>query len=324
MADDDSICNGKPVLSIKNLSVKFGQRAALDNISFDVMPGEVFALIGSNGAGKSTLLSCLCRKLKDYTGIIEICGKNIRTYPGVIVSSVSIVPQDYVFFQDFTVEENIRFACETFDIQGKEADTTIARLLDEFSLTRFSGTPARLLSGGYKRLLTIAMAVVRTPQLILLDEPAAALDVDMRRLLNEIIESFRNKGITVILTTHYLEDAEHLCDRAVLLHIGKAMAVGPIDKMIEEKGGPYKFILSEFRGNVDKLKGIINSSSNFESIDAGEKGDLILTASQKKLPECLAELGDIFEIKGLTVGKIQIVEPSLNEVLIGMRREESK
>ncbi len=304
------------IIKAENLSVKYKDRNALDSISFEVYEGEIFALLGSNGAGKSTLLSCLCRENRNYTGSLTIGGYEVKKNRAVVLAQVAFVPQEYSFFFDFTVHENLRFAALMFNIPKEEREARINAMLEEYNLDKFAKVRAKNLSGGYKRLLNIAISVIKDPKIVLLDEPTAGLDVSMRQLINNTIRKFKSRGVSVILTTHYLEDVEEVCDRAVLLTLGKVLAIGPLEELIRAQGGPYVIILSEISGDVKQLFKRAAGLEHFTKVVPLDDRIYFL-APQENITECLHEVSALLSMKNVSIGKIAIREPSLNKVFLG-------
>ncbi|HQT44430.1 MAG TPA: ABC transporter ATP-binding protein, partial [Candidatus Micrarchaeota archaeon] len=253
------LSNSKPniLVAASNLVVKYPNKVALDNVSFDIYEGEIFALLGSNGAGKSTMLSCLCRQKTDYSGSILINGKEAKDNRDNVISTVALVPQEFSFFLDFSVRENLDFAARMYGLPGNQRKQAIEAMLAEYHLANFANVRARNLSGGYKRLLNIAMSVIKDPKLVLLDEPTAGLDVSMRKLINGAIRRFKRKGVSVVLTTHYLEDVEEVADRVMMLSLGKLLSVGTLSELIAKNGGPYAIILSQISGDINRLTAMV-------------------------------------------------------------------
>jgi ABC-2 type transport system ATP-binding protein len=306
----------QPIIKCENISVSYGNKVALDSVSFDIYDGEVFGLLGSNGAGKSTLLSCLARLNRGYKGSLTVLGHEIKKHRETTVSQIALVPQEFSFFSSFTVYENLRFACSCFNIKGKEMQERINSLMADYQLEGLAKMRASSLSGGYKRLLNIAISVVKKPKIILLDEPTAGLDVEMRQEINGAIKRFRAQGATVILTTHYLEDVEDVCDRVALLSLGKVVAYGTIDELVAKHGGPYNIILSDISAGMDRLIRSIEKSKLFVKAIPGEN-KLHLVCPQESIVEALSEISAITSSNRVRIGKIDVREPSLNKVFLG-------
>jgi ABC-2 type transport system ATP-binding protein len=211
------------MLKIENVSkiYKNGKEPALENISFSVGQGEFVALLGQNGAGKSSLINILAGNVKKDTGKVLIGGYNIDTDELKTKKIIGIVPQEISFDFIFSVNEVLRNQSGYFGIKNNAE--YIDELLKDLSLTDKKYAQSRSLSGGMKRRLLIAKALVHKPGLLILDEPTAGVDIELRHSLYAYLKRLHSEGITIILTTHYLEEAEKLCDRVIVVHQGKML-----------------------------------------------------------------------------------------------------
>ena len=221
---DAVICSG--------LTKRYRETAALDNLSISVRQGERFALLGVNGAGKSTLVKILSGLIRPTEGSAAICGRDICSERQAAKSVVGVSPQETAVAENLTVEENLLFFCRIYGVKDGAART--ARLIESFRMEEVKNRRAKKLSGGYQRRLSIALALVHRPEVIFLDEPTLGLDVLARRALWEQIRALENT--TVVLTTHYMEEAEALADRVGILSCGKLMAVGTPQELTERTG----------------------------------------------------------------------------------------
>lgn len=214
------------VLEIRDLVKRYGAVTALDGVSLDIQPGEIFALLGPNGAGKTTLIGAVCGLVKKTSGTIRLFGQDLDQDPVGPRYAVGLVPQEINFDPFFTVEESLRIQLGYY---GKPPDRArIAEVLEALKLSDKAKARTRQLSGGMKRRLLIAKALVHRPKLVFLDEPTAGVDVELRRDLWDYVRKLKSEGTTIILTTHYLEEAEELADRVALIDEGRL-------QLIEEK-----------------------------------------------------------------------------------------
>jgi ABC-2 type transport system ATP-binding protein len=202
---------------------KSGALKALDDVSFDISEGEFFGLLGPNGAGKTTLISILAGLTRPTTGIVTVLGHDVQTDYAAARRSLGVVPQELVFDPFFNVREALKFQSGYFGI--RKNDAWIDELLSSLGLADKAGANMRQLSGGMKRRMLIAQALVHKPPVIVLDEPTAGVDVELRQTLWQFIASLNKQGHTVLLTTHYLEEAEALCTRIAMLKQGKVVAL---------------------------------------------------------------------------------------------------
>ena len=213
------------IISIKELSKNYKTKVALNNVSLDISKGELFGLLGVNGAGKTTLIKILCGLTKKTSGTVFINNLNLDENIDKIKEIVDVSPQETSIANNLTVKENLYFFAGIYE---KENSDVIAEVIKVFKLTDVLNQRAKTLSGGYKRRLSIAVALISEPEILFLDEPTLGLDVLARRELWQIINKLKNK-ITIILTSHYLEEIEHLCDRVAILSEGKLLEVGTIE-----------------------------------------------------------------------------------------------
>ena len=219
-----------PAVSFQRVTKTFqgatGALRALDAVSFDIQPGEFFGLLGPNGAGKTTLISILAglaRVDRPDGGCVQVMGHDVVSDYAAARRSLGIVPQELVFDPFFSVRETLRIQSGYFGV--KHNDAWIDELLAELGLTQKAGANMRQLSGGMKRRVLVAQALVHRPPVIVLDEPTAGVDVELRQTLWAFISRLNREGHTVLLTTHYLEEAEALCGRIAMLKQGRLVAL---------------------------------------------------------------------------------------------------
>jgi len=224
-----------PAISFQSVSKTFqtarGPFQALDGVSFDIEQGEFFGLLGPNGAGKTTLISILAGLVKATSGTVSVLGVNVNTQAAEARKKLGVVPQELVFDPFFNVREALRFQSGYFGV--KHNDAWIDELLDSLGLSDKANHNMRQLSGGMKRRMLVAQALVHKPPVIVLDEPTAGVDVELRQTLWQFIAKLNKLGHTVLLTTHYLEEAEALCQRIAMLKNGKVVALNRTDELLK-------------------------------------------------------------------------------------------
>lgn len=223
----------EPAISIQGLSKWYGKLQALDNLSFEMKKGEFFGFLGPNGAGKSTTINILTGLTTYQQGDVKIFGKDVTKDYREARRLVGTVPQEFNFDNFFTVEEILKYYAGYFGIRGHEAQKRINDLLDKFSLTSKRNKDMRKLSGGMKRRLLIARALIHEPKVLILDEPTAGVDVELRRELWHFMKEINREGVTILLTTHYIEEAERLANRIGIINQGKMIALDEKHKLIE-------------------------------------------------------------------------------------------
>ena len=220
------------VIDIKGLRKNYGPLAAVSGIDLHVSSGEIFALLGPNGAGKSTLINILAGLAKPSSGSIKVTGYDVIQDYQYARRSLGIVPQELVFDPFFNVREMLQFQAGYFG-KGRENDDWIDEVIEGLDLKDKANTNMRMLSGGMKRRALIAQALVHKPPVIVLDEPTAGVDVELRKRLWQFIKKLNQKGHTIVLTTHYLEEAETLCSRIAMMDQGKVVALDKTKNLLK-------------------------------------------------------------------------------------------
>ena len=215
------------IITIDNVCKNYKSKKALDNVSLSIKQGELFGLLGVNGAGKTTLIKILCGLTRKTSGTITINNFNLDKEIDKIKEIIDISPQETSVANNLTVKENLEFFASIYNNNDVK---TINEIVDIFNLNEVLNQRAKTLSGGYKRRLSIAIALISKPKILFLDEPTLGLDVFARRELWNIIKKLQ-KNITIILTSHYLEEIENLCDRVAILSNGKLLKTGTIEEI---------------------------------------------------------------------------------------------
>ncbi len=215
------------IITIDNVCKNYKSKKALDNVSLSIKQAELFGLLGVNGAGKTTLIKILCGLTRKTSGTITINNFNLDKEIDKIKEIIDISPQETSVANNLTVKENLEFFA---NIYNNNDTNTINEIVDIFNLNEVLNQRAKTLSGGYKRRLSIAIALISKPKILFLDEPTLGLDVFARRELWNIIKKLQ-KNITIILTSHYLEEIENLCDRVAILSNGKLLKTGTIEEI---------------------------------------------------------------------------------------------
>ena len=213
------------IITINDLNKSYKSIQALKNVSLSVEEGELFGLLGVNGAGKTTLITILCGLTKKTGGKVEVNGFDLDREPDKIKQIIDVSPQETAVANNLTVIENLQFFAS---IYGKTNSQAIDNIVQTFGLDKVLTQRAKTLSGGYKRRLSIAVALISEPQVLFLDEPTLGLDVLARRELWRVIKSLKGR-VTIILTSHYLEEIENLCDRVAILSRGELIETGTVD-----------------------------------------------------------------------------------------------
>jgi ABC-2 type transport system ATP-binding protein len=229
---------------------------ALDDISFNVTQGDFFALLGPNGAGKSTLIGIICSLINKTQGTVIVCGHNLDSVPQQVKRCIGLVPQEFNFNQFQSVQEILINQAGYYGIPYKKAQARTEQYLQQLELWNWRKLPARELSGGMKRRLMIARALVHQPQLLILDEPTAGVDIAIRRSIWQFLRQLNDSGTTVILTTHYLEEVENLCRNLAIINHGKIIKQASLNTMLNNLN-TETFVLN-LRHQLIKLPNLSN------------------------------------------------------------------
>ena len=247
----------KKAIVFNKVKKSFGKLEALKGIDLTIEEGEFFALLGPNGAGKSTLINILAGLAKPSSGSIKVMGYDvIKDYQNAR-RSLGVVPQEFVFDPFFNVREMLRFQAGYFG-KGRENDDWIDEVIEGLDLQEKANTNMRMLSGGMKRRALIAQALVHKPPVIVLDEPTAGVDVELRNRLWQFIKKLNQKGHTIVLTTHYLEEAEALCSRVAMMDQGKVVALDKTRNLLKRFSAKNLKLRLDLKGkkipiNIQKL-----------------------------------------------------------------------
>jgi len=221
----------------EDLVKKFGDFAAVNGVSFSVHEGEVFGFLGPNGAGKTTTMRMIQCVSPKTSGRLEVLGMDVSTRQAEIKHLIGVVPQETNLDPDFSVEENLMVYSRYFDIPEETARKNMESLLDFVQLSEKRETGIDKLSGGMKRRLILARALINDPRLLILDEPTVGLDPQARHLIWDRLRALRSRGNTILLTTHYMEEAAHLCDRIVIMDLGRILEMGRPQDLVRKHAG---------------------------------------------------------------------------------------
>ena len=230
------------MIKLENITKKFGDLTAVNNLSFEILRGEIFGLLGKNGAGKTTTIKMLTLQLNPTSGQIFFEDKLPQGNEVAIKNLIGIVPQHLNFDQDLTVYENLELHARLYHLPKNLRQQKIDELLNFVELQKVKNSFVKSLSGGMKRRLLIIRALIHSPKILFLDEPTVALDPQVRRKIWELIQNLKSQGITIILTTHYIEEAEFLCDRVAIMNVGKLIALDTTKNLCNGKSLEEIFI----------------------------------------------------------------------------------
>jgi len=224
-------------LQIDGLFKQFGKQLVLNGFSLQVARGDVLGLLGPNGCGKSTVLNIICQLLQADAGQVQLAGQPMIEQSAHSRTRIGYCPQQSALYPDLFPQENIQFFARLYGVPAAQRSARVAELMKRFSLAPYAATRSGLLSGGWQQRLSLAVALVHRPELLVLDEPTVAVDVEARMDLWHLIEGLRDSGTTILLTSHHLAEAQRLCNRVALMRNGKVVAEGSVPELISRVPG---------------------------------------------------------------------------------------
>ncbi len=297
-----------PAIKISGIQKHYGNVHALKGIDFEIRKGEFFGLLGPNGAGKSTLINIIAGLTRADEGSVTVMGHDVVREYSSARQSIGVVPQELVFDPFFTVREILRIQSGYFGF-GKENNDWIDELLSELMLDDKADTNMRALSGGMKRRVLIAQSLVHKPDVVVLDEPTAGVDVNIRNLLWAFIQRLHKTGQTVVLTTHYLEEAESMCERIAILNHGKVVAIDTKNELLNSNLCQSYTIVLSCRNTVN---GIPAGLSHKVIEQQGNRIELEL----KKDIDSIADILNELRAAGIEVTDIHTERTDLEDVFM--------
>ena len=290
-----------PAVDVRQVHKHFGQLHALDGVDLRIEQGEFFGLLGPNGAGKTTLINLLAGLALPSSGQLSILGQDVVKQYRASRKLLGVVPQELVFDPFFTVRETLRLQSGYFGLRLN--DDWIDEVMHHLALTDKADTNMRRLSGGMKRRVLVAQALVHKPPVIVLDEPTAGVDVELRQSLWRFIQQLNRDGHTVLLTTHYLEEAEALCNRIAMLKSGKIVALDSTQNLLNTIVGCRVSL---------KLVGSLPAALLPQMIEQTDNNYLLTLPSYQALETVLAEL----RMAGVAVQEMSLQQPDLEDVFL--------
>lgn len=294
-----------PAIKIEQVHKRFGSLHALNGINLTINQGEFFALLGPNGAGKSTLINILAGLLKPSRGKASIMGHDVVSDYQAARMALGVVPQELVFDPFFNVREMLRFQAGYFG-RGRENDAWVDEVIESLGLTDKAYTNMRKLSGGMKRRALIAQALAHKPPVIVLDEPTAGVDVELRQMLWGFIKQLNRDGHTIILTTHYLEEAEALCERVAMMKQGEIVALDTTANLLNKLAGKNLRL---------KLGDAMLPTTLLPLLKNGENG--VFTLALTELNQVEFVLGELRKAKA-NIEDMQLFEADLEDVFMSL------
>jgi ABC-2 type transport system ATP-binding protein len=306
------------VIEVEGLRKEYGELVAVAELSFEARPGAIFGLLGPNGAGKSTTIGCISGLLTPTRGRIRVCGHDV-VHDGLRArAQMGVVPQELALYEDLSATENLKYWGAAYGLRGAALQARTEAVLDQVGLSDRAREPVKKFSGGMKRRLNFACGVQHQPKVLLLDEPTAGVDAQSRVRILDLVREQARAGACVLYTTHYMEEAETLCDRLAIVDRGKLMAQGTLEELRGLMGERDVVRLS---GHFDpeRVREALHVLPGAEIVAADN--DLVTVAlpeASRKLPELFAALGSA----GAEVHATTMTQPSLESLFIKLTGKE--
>ena len=305
------------MLRLQNLQKRFGDLVAVDALNLEIRSGTIFGLLGPNGAGKTTTISMVSGILEPTAGCVEVGGILLSKDPRAVKAQLGVVPQEVAVYEELSARENLNFWGGLYGLKGQRLKVRVDELLELVGLADRAKEPVKKFSGGMKRRLNLAMGIIHEPKLILLDEPTVGIDPQARRKVLDVVEQIVRSGSTVLYTTHYLEEAEHLCDELAIMDNGKILAQGTIEELKASLGeGSVVTVSGDF--GEEQLHQAVAKVGSLQTIEATDGSAMLLLPAGQPLGGALESL---FATE-LNLVDVSIKEPNLEDLFLKLTGRE--
>ena len=307
------------MVRVTNLKKMYGSFTAVDDVSFQIKKGEIFGFLGPNGAGKTSTINMIIGLSRPTAGEVEVGGVDVRQQTKKAQTIMGVVPDESNLYNEMDGFDNLCFCAALYGMRKKDRESKALQLLELFRLKDAGKRPFKAYSKGMRRKLTIAAALIHSPQILFLDEPTTGIDVESSRQIREIIVGLKQEGTTVFLTTHYIEEAERICDRIAFIAKGQIVASGTLSELMENISYDHavRFVTDK---NVESL--VDELQFRFKGIKAATQPDQSLVmVSESRIP--LFPLMEYFHDKGIEVYEARELRPSLEDVFVKLTGIES-
>jgi len=307
------------IVSVANLKKTYGDFTAVDDISFDIQEGEIFGFLGPNGAGKTSTINMIIGLSRPTAGEITVDGIDVRTQTKKAQALMGIVPDESNLYNEMDGFDNLCFCGALYGMRKEEREAEARHLLEQFRLKDAGKRPFKAYSKGMRRKLTIAAALIHSPRILFLDEPTTGIDVESARQIREMIAGLKNQGTTVFLTTHYIEDAERICDRIAFIAKGRIVASGTVPELMESvsHGHAIQLVTDE---NAESLAAELQGRFEGSRVEVRPDHSVVIISKQR-IP--LLPVMEYYNDKGIAVYEARELRPTLEDVFVKLTGIES-
>ncbi len=302
----------EPVIRVRNLVKRYGELAAVDAVSFEVAKGEIFGLLGPNGAGKTTIISILSCITPPTSGSASVSGIDVVTDSLTARSKIGVVPQEIALYATLSARDNLMFWGRMYGLRDRTLARRVDELLDVVQLSDRASSRIDTFSGGMKRRINIAAGLLHRPDVLFLDEPTVGIDPQTRRSILDLVKELNTEGLTVLYTTHYLEEAEFLCDRVGIMDEGKMIAVGTRDELTDSIGATG-VIAVRADGLNDAL---VDWLASLPEVSEAAKSDDGLTLNVVRGASLLPTVVEKLTGSGVDIHSVDVTVPNLESVFL--------
>jgi ABC-2 type transport system ATP-binding protein len=301
------------VIEASALAKRYGELEAVRSLSFAVRRGEIYGFLGPNGAGKTTTISLLSCLLEPSDGTALVAGYDVVKASNEVRRRIGLVPQDLALYPTLSARDNLNYFGRIYGLRGKALRRRVDEVLETVSLTERAGAAVKTYSGGMKRRLNIAAGLLHQPEVLFLDEPTVGVDPQSRNAIFEHVERLRERGMTVIYTTHYMEEAQRLCDRVAIIDEGSIVALDTPSKLIADLGGGIIHLGVASEHADEALLGQIRTLPRVKTV-ARLNGKLEVETTHAQ--EALVHVLELFNRTDTSITGLQVLEPNLETVFL--------
>ena len=302
------------ILQVQNLVKKYGDFTAVKGISFDIQEGEIFSLLGPNGAGKTTTISMLSTLYSPTAGDATIGGHSITKNPMAVKRVIGVVPQELALYEDLTAHENLIFWGQMYGLSGQPLTTRVDEVLEQIGLTDKAKNRVKTYSGGMKRRVNIGVGLLHKPRLLFMDEPTVGIDPQSRRAILDTVKDLNRQGMTLLYTTHYMEEAQELSDRVGIIDHGELIALGTQKELTQQVGETETLILHV--GESDDPEALATSLRGLKDVLEANATDHEVSVITPDAEDVLASVVSKANERGIKIRSIDIREPNLEAVFL--------